>query len=151
MTFSLSDDEQNGVSIAVNTILKIAYGVGETEDWSQTADEWWNQPRFDGPEEGRSAVQMLADNPGAVVELALYTLKTETLNRQVGIYVLPSEEGLPPRAAFVVEFAPGVQGALGGVAYIDGAWRFPNGQEVEEELAKAITEHAENLGVEWDH
>jgi hypothetical protein len=69
----------------------------------------------------------------------------------MSIYVLETEEGLPPRAAFLVEVAPGIQGAIGGAAYIDDAWRYPDGEEVEEELAEAITAHAEELGVEWEH
>jgi hypothetical protein len=71
--------------------------------------------------------------------------------QEVGIYVLPSEEGVPPRAAFLGEVAPGVIVAVGGVEYTDGAWRYPNGEEVETELADAITAHAEELGVEWEH
>ena len=148
MTFSLSDDEQNGVSIAVNTILKTAFGIGEDEDWSAQANEWWNKPR---PEfEGQPAKAVLADNPGGVVQLALAELP-QAGDRQVGIYVLPTQEDLPPRAAFLVDIAPGVQAAIGGVEWSDDAWRFPDGSEVEADLAQAITEHAEALGVEWDH
>lgn len=147
MTFALSDDEQNGVSIAVNTILKNAFGVGDTEDWSAVADEWWNRPR---PEyDGKKAVELLADNPEAVVQLALAELPTN--ERQVGIYVLPTQEDTPPRAAFLIDIAPGVQAAIGGVEYTDDAWRFPDGTAVEDDLAAAITEHAEALGVEWEH
>lgn len=73
------------------------------------------------------------------------------VQQQVGIYVLPSEEGVPPRAAFIAEISPGVTVAVNGAEYTDGAWRYPNGDEVEEELAEAITTHAEELGVEWDH
>lgn len=69
----------------------------------------------------------------------------------VGIYVLPTEEDVPPRAVFVVDVAPGFKAAVGGVQYTDNAWRYPDGSEVAEELARAITEHAESLGVEWDH
>lgn len=143
MTFSLNDDEQNGVSIAVNTILKIAYDIGDGEDWSSTADEWWKNRR-----------ERLADDPDGVVSDALETLVTERSRASmpdVGIYVLPTEEGKPPRAAFVLEVAPGMQAAVGGAAYTDGAWRYQDGREVEEELAAQITEHAESLGVEWEH
>lgn len=143
MTFSLSDDEQNGVSIAVNTILKIAYGIGDSEDWSAVADEWWKERR-----------ERIADNPEDVVNDALETLISERTRAQmpeIGIYVLPTEEDLPPRAAFVIEVAPGMTAAVGGASYTDGAWRYPDGREVEEGLADAITEHAESLGVEWDH
>lgn len=69
----------------------------------------------------------------------------------VSIYVLPTEEGLPPRAVFLTDVAPGIQGVLGQVAYVDDAWRDADGNEVEEEIAQAITAHAESLGVEWDH
>lgn len=148
MTFSLSDDEQNGVSIAANTILKIAYRVGDTDDWSETANQWWNQPT---DEDGTTRLQLLADNPEAVVEAALQTFVAQRVTPQVGIYVLPTEEDKPPRAAFVVEVAPGMQAAVGGAQYVDDAWRYPDGTEVPEELASAITEHAESLGVEWDH
>ena len=140
MTFSLSDDEQNGVSIAVNTILKIAYRVNDGEDWSATADEWWKTRR-----------EMLADDPETVVKEALETMVAERSKAAVGIYVLPTEEDKPPRAAFVVEVAPGIQTAVGGAQYTDGAWRYEDGREVEDELADEITAHAESLGVEWDH
>lgn len=148
MTFSLNDDEQNGVSIAVNSILKTAFRIGEGEDWSAVADEWWNHPREEL--DGKKAVELLADDPGAIVGLALETYNLAR-SRQVGIYVMPTVEGLPPRAAFIVEVVPGMQAAVGGVAYIDDAWRYPDGTEVEEELGAAITEHAEGLGVEWEH
>lgn len=69
----------------------------------------------------------------------------------IGIYVLPTEEDLPPRAVFLVEAGENVLAPVGGVAYIDDAWRYPDGTEVAEELATAITEHAEKLGVEWEH
>ena len=69
----------------------------------------------------------------------------------VGIYVLPTEEELPPRAVFLQELSPGVQVSIGGAAYVDDAWRYPDGNEVEDDLAQAITEHAESLGVEWEH
>jgi hypothetical protein len=69
----------------------------------------------------------------------------------VSIYVLPTEEDLPPRAVFLVEATPGFPTPIGMAAYIEDAWRYPNGTEVEEELATAITEHAEELGVEWEH
>lgn len=143
MTFSLNEDEQNGVSIAVNTILKVAYQVGDDEDWSATADEWWKTRR-----------DRLADSPEDVVNDALETLVRERSTSsmpQIGIYVLPTEEDKPPRAAFIVDVAPGLSTAVGGAEYTDGAWRYPDGREVEEELAQAITEHAESLGVEWDH
>jgi len=74
-----------------------------------------------------------------------------TTEQAVGIYVLPSEEGVPPRAAFLVEVSPGVTAAIGGVEYTNEAWRYPDGTEVEEELGNAITAHAEELGVEWEH
>lgn len=71
--------------------------------------------------------------------------------QMVSIYVLPTEEDMPPRAVFLAEVFPGVQSPIGGAAYIDDAWRYPNGAEVEDELAEMITTHAEELGVEWDH
>ena len=146
MTFSLNEDEQNGVSIAVNTILKVAYRVGETEDWSETASKWWNQPRDD---EGTTAMAMLVDKPEQVVRLAIDTYFEQ--RAMPGIYVLPTQEGVPPRAAFVVEVAPGMQAAIGGAEYTEGAWRFPDGTEVPDELSDAITSHAESPGVEWGH
>lgn len=146
MTFALNDDEQNGVSIAVNTILKVAFNVGEDEDWSATAAEWWQTPRSE--HDGQSAVELLADKPEVVVRMALDATRS---NQNVAIYVMPTEEGLPPRAVFLVEVFPDVQAPIGGAAYMDSAWRYPNGQEVEEELAQAITQHAEALGVEWEH
>ena len=149
MTFSLSDDEQNGVSIAANTILKLAYRVGDTDDWSATADQWWSQPRDEHG--GKTAVELLADHPETVIQLALDTFVEQHTRSQVGIYVMPTEDDLPPRAAFLIEIAPGIQAAIGGAEYTDDAWRYPDGKEVEEELAQAITEHAEELGVEWDH
>ena len=69
----------------------------------------------------------------------------------ISIYVMPTEEDLPPRALFLLEVMPGMQQPVGGAAYTDDAWRYPDGSEVEEELAEAITAHAESLGVEWDH
>lgn len=149
MTFALSDDEQNGVSIAVNTILRIAFRVGDDEDWSATAAEWWNEQRDEF--EGKTAQEMLADAPERVVRRALETMVDERSSQAVGIYVLPTEEGAPPRALFLIEIGPGVKAPVGGAAYLDGAWRYPDGSEVEDELADQITEHAESLGVEWDH
>lgn len=140
MTFSLSDDEQNGVSIAVNTILKFAYRIEDDEDWSAIADEWWKTRR-----------ELLADDPEAVVMAALETLVTERARPNISIYVMPTEEDQPPRAMFLIEVAPGVTTPIGGAAYTDDAWRFPDGTEVDDELAGQITEHAESLGVEWEH
>lgn len=141
MTFSLSDDEQNGVLIAVNTILKAAYGIGDNQDWSAIADEWWKERR-----------EQLADNPEGVVNDAIATFVNERFGApQVGIYVMPTEDDKPPRAAFIMDIAPGVTVAIGGAAYEDDAWRFPDGTEVPDELGEAITQHAEELGVEWDH
>lgn len=68
-------------------------------------------------------------------------------SQEIGIYVLPTEDDLPPRAAFITSDRQ----VVGGAIYIEDAWRFQDGTEVPEELADAITEHAESLGVEWDH
>lgn len=67
--------------------------------------------------------------------------------QEIGIYVMPTEEEMPPRAVFIT---PSKQ-VVGGAVYLDDAWRYPDGTEVPEELAEAITDHAESLGVEWDH
>jgi hypothetical protein len=62
------------------------------------------------------------------------------------IYVLPTEEGKPPRALV----GEAVQGALMGVQVEwsgeDGRWKF-DGEPLEDELSEAITEHARSLGV----
>lgn len=71
--------------------------------------------------------------------------------QEYGIYVLPTEEDLPPRAMFLTEVMLGIQMPINGAAYVDGAWRYPDGTEVEGDLAAAITAHAEDLGVEWEH
>lgn len=147
MTFSLNDEEQNGVSIAVNQILKLAYRVEDDEDWSATANEWWNKTRGNG----QTAREMLADDPETVVIGAVQTLLAQQAAPSVSIYVLPTEEDLPPRAVFLVDAGDNVKAPIGGAEYVDGAWRYSDGSEVPNELAEAITAHAESLGVEWDH
>lgn len=67
--------------------------------------------------------------------------------QEFGIYVLETEDNLPPRAVFITADRQ----VIGGAAYINDAWRYADGEEVPEPLADAITEHAESLGVEWDH
>lgn len=68
------------------------------------------------------------------------------------IYVLPTEEGLPPRAV-LIPLAISEPGepmvALGlpvAVAYEDECWRI-DGEPVPEDANEAITQHAESLGV----
>lgn len=73
MGFDLSDDEQNGVSIAVNTILKRVYNVGEFENWADRSNEWWSRERYQL--EGRTPEQVLPSDPCRVVELALHALE----------------------------------------------------------------------------
>lgn len=62
----------------------------------------------------------------------------------LSIYVMPTEEGLPPRA--LVQTGDGTP--LSAV-YEDEkeAWTI-EGEEVPDELSQAITDHARNLGVE---
>ena len=70
------------------------------------------------------------------------------------IYVLPSEEGLPPRAIVGEAFIPGEDGILvlgGGMitwTADSGTWVTEGGMPVPEELADATTSHARDLGVE---
>jgi hypothetical protein len=69
MAWGLSDDEMNGVTISVNTILKSAWDVGEHEDWAQRSEEWWEAVR---PElDGQNALDALAENPTGVVNAAI--------------------------------------------------------------------------------
>lgn len=60
--FSLSDDEQNGVTIAVNTILR--------GSWTpEGMERWWDRPRSQLG--GHSPREALPYRPTQVVELAL--------------------------------------------------------------------------------
>lgn len=60
--FSLSDDEQNGVLIAVNTILR--------GSWTDAGvEKWWDRPRRELG--GHSSREALPYRPTEVVELAL--------------------------------------------------------------------------------
>jgi hypothetical protein len=59
----------------------------------------------------------------------------------ISIYVMPTEEGLPPRA--LVETPFGVT----ATRYEGGKWTTEDG-DVIEELAEVITAHAKELGVE---
>lgn len=72
------------------------------------------------------------------------------------IYVLPSEQGSPPRAILgeyeEEDDVPGlgepVQGMLATWSQDLGVWMIgPN--PLPNELSDAITDHAKNLGVEW--
>lgn len=74
----------------------------------------------------------------------------------VGVYVLPSQSGQPPRALLMngdMEPEPGdtVQGVLVTWQADSGSWMFPDGMPVPPDLASEITEHAKSLGVPgWD-
>lgn len=60
--FSLSDDEQNGVTIAVNTILRGSWTPAGIE-------KWWDRPRAEL--RGCTPKEALPYLPTEVVELAL--------------------------------------------------------------------------------
>jgi hypothetical protein len=60
--FSLSDDEQNGVVIAVNTILRGAWTPAGVE-------KWWDRPRHEL--RGATPREALPYIPTDVVELAI--------------------------------------------------------------------------------
>jgi hypothetical protein len=77
MTFNLSDDEENGVMIAINTILKRAFKIGESEDWSYLHDEWWD--RHEPKLGGNSARRALPIDPTRVINLALDTYEKGSL------------------------------------------------------------------------
>lgn len=90
---------------------------------------------------------------------------------EVGIYVLPTEENMPPRAALYINETLGPEDVpdelkeeaedLGAVAFValskkmvswsndTGMWLWEDGLPVPADLGEAITEHAKNLGVEW--
>lgn len=60
--FSLSDDEQNGVSIAVNTILRYSWTP-------EGVEKWWDRPRSQLG--GHTPSEALPYRPTEVIELAL--------------------------------------------------------------------------------
>jgi len=60
--FSLSEDEQNGVLIAVNTILRGSWTTAGV-------DKWWDRPRHELG--GHTPREALPYRPTAVIELAL--------------------------------------------------------------------------------
>jgi len=62
MSFDLGEDEQNGVLIAVNTILRGSWTPAGVE-------RWWDRPRYQLGD--RTPREALASDPTAVVELAL--------------------------------------------------------------------------------
>lgn len=72
------------------------------------------------------------------------------------IYVLPTEENLPPRAVLfdgpmvVMDSDEGliVAGTLSTWSSDIGAWTV-GGLPLPQELSEAITAHAKSLGVEW--
>jgi hypothetical protein len=64
------------------------------------------------------------------------------------IYVLPTEEGLPPRAVIGEQASGGIRGPLATWSRDSGAWEV-GGVPVPDELGEAITDHAKSLGVEW--
>lgn len=61
-----------------------------------------------------------------------------------GIYILPTEEGLPPRALLIP-----IIGDVIAVQYLDGNWTIEN-EPVPADLDEAITQHALSLGVEME-
>lgn len=70
------------------------------------------------------------------------------------IYVLPSEEGLPPRALLMegteqVWERETVDGVFAVWSRDLGCWT-TGGVPLPEELGEVITEHAKSLGVPWD-
>jgi hypothetical protein len=73
----------------------------------------------------------------------------------VHIYVLPTEEGLPPRALVWPESMQTDPGKIPLDASVlvwtadVGGWTM-QGTPVPSELGDAITQHAKDLGVEWD-
>lgn len=73
---------------------------------------------------------------------------------EVAIYVMPTEEGLPPRALIYSanpgedEGAVAVTGVIAAWSRDAGAWMV-DGLPLPSELGGAITEHAKSLGVEW--
>jgi hypothetical protein len=68
------------------------------------------------------------------------------------IYVMPTEEGLPPRAIVgaIMQEEQGIAiaGAMATWNADTGVWMI-EGQAVPEDMGEAITEHAKSLGVEW--
>jgi len=68
------------------------------------------------------------------------------------IYVLPTEEGLPPRAMvgqmIELEDREAVATALATWVADNGRWEI-EGTPVPNDMGEAITEHAKTLGVEW--
>lgn len=82
----------------------------------------------------------------------------EQEGQMISIYVMPTEEGKPPRAILysmpveTIEDARAlstVEGALATWSRDMGVWQMPDGTIVPEDIGNAITEHAKNLGVEW--
>jgi hypothetical protein len=66
MAWELSDDEINGVTIAVNTILRGSYNA-------EGMRAWWERPRRQLG--GKTPVEAIAADPTSVVELALSSLE----------------------------------------------------------------------------
>lgn len=71
------------------------------------------------------------------------------------IYVMPTEEGKPPRALLaqdIVEVDGGMMAVGVAVQAVwssdSGAW-FVDGEPIDPEIGEAITNHAKELGVEW--
>lgn len=67
------------------------------------------------------------------------------------IYVLPTEENIPPRA--ILGSLDEEESTITGVQVLwsndIGTWATPDGLPVPPELAEMITGHAKSLGVEW--
>lgn len=64
------------------------------------------------------------------------------------IYVLPTEQGMPPRAVVGVSDGRAIMGSMAVWTADVGMWTL-NGDPLPEELSDAITEHAKSLGVDW--
>lgn len=69
----------------------------------------------------------------------------------MNIYVLPTEEGKPPRAVLfegeIGEIGDEIKGAMATWSNDNGAWMLGD-IPAPPELGEAITNHARNLGVE---
>lgn len=78
----------------------------------------------------------------------------------ISIYVLPTEEGKPPRAILMSLDMQQPESENDPVmiqltekhvqwSFDTGAWMDDGGIPAPQEISDAITEHAKNLGVEW--
>lgn len=65
----------------------------------------------------------------------------------VSIYVLPTEEGMPPRAVIGEDMGDTISGSVAVWTADMGTWTM-GGIPLPQELAEAISAHAGSLGVE---